>query len=121
MNSETIFQLLQQSFRVGVGLTASILETLQDPQKRHQILSELQQEIAQKTEEWAKKGEITEKEAREFVDQWLKTPSSSTTSPVSPSSSSKTKADVGQEIQQLTEKIITLREELEDLRDKKKS
>ncbi|MDJ0731493.1 MAG: hypothetical protein QNJ33_16035 [Crocosphaera sp.] len=118
MNTDTIFLLLQQSFRVGVGLTASILETLQDPQKRNQTLSELQEEIAQKTEEWAKKGEITEKEAREFVDQWLKQQSSSKTPPYS---STKTKADVGQEIQQLTEKIITLRQELEDLREKKKS
>ena len=35
--------------------------------------------------------------------------------------STKTKADVGQEIQQLTETIITLRQELEYLREKKKS
>ncbi|MDJ0599961.1 MAG: hypothetical protein QNJ37_14100 [Crocosphaera sp.] len=121
MNTDTIFQLLQQSFRVGVGLTASVLETLQDPQKRTQTLSELQQEIAQKMEEWAEKGEITEQEAREFLNQWLNSQSSSKTPQGSPVSSTKTKADVGQEIQQLTEKIITLRQELEELREKKKS
>lgn len=120
MNSDSIFQLLQQSMRVGVGFTASILETLQDPQKRNQTLSELQQEIVQKTEEWAKKGEITEQEAREFLNQWLNSQSSPKTPQGSPNSS-KTKADVNQEIQQLTEKIITLRQELEDLRNKKKS
>ena len=120
MNSDTIFQLIQQSMRVGVGFTASVLETLQDPQKRNQTLSELQQEIAKKTEEWAAKGEITEKEAREFLDQWLNSQSSSKTSPGS-SASGKTKGDVGQEIQQLTEKIITLRQELEYLRNQKKS
>ncbi|MGK7956805.1 MAG: hypothetical protein AB4063_16380 [Crocosphaera sp.] len=120
MNSDSIFQLLQQSMRVGVGFTASILETLQDPQKRNQTLSELQQEIVQKTGEWAKKGEITEQEAREFLNQWLNSQSSSKTPQGSPPSS-KTKADVNQEIQQLTEKIITLRQELEDLRNKKKS
>ncbi|EAZ93060.1 hypothetical protein [Crocosphaera chwakensis] len=119
MNTDTIFQLLQQSFRVGVGLTASVLETLQDPQKRNQTLSELQQEIAQKTEEWAIKGEITEQEAREFLDQWLKQQSSSKNPQNSPSSTH-TKAAVDQEIQQLTEKIITLRQELEYLREKKK-
>ena len=121
MNSDSIFQLLQQSLRVGVGFTASVLETLQDPQKRNRTLSELQEEIVQKTEEWAKKGEITEKEAREFLDKWLNSQSSPKTSSGSPSSSNKTKADVNQEIQQLTEKIITLRQELEDLRDSKKS
>ncbi|ACB49886.1 unknown [Crocosphaera subtropica ATCC 51142] len=120
MNPDTIFQLLQQSFRVGVGFTAAILETLQDPQKRNKTLSELQQEIAQKIEEWAKKGEITEKEAREFVDQWLNS-QSSPNSPQGYPSSTNTKANVNQEIQQLTEKIITLRQELEDLREKKKS
>ncbi len=120
MNRDSIFQLLQQSLRVGVGLTASVLETLQDPQKRSETLSELQQEIAKKTEEWAKKGEITEKEAREFLDQWLNSQSSPKTPSGSPSTT-KTKADVGQEIQQLTEKIIAIRQELEDLRNKKKS
>ncbi len=119
MNSDTIFQLLQQSLRVGVGLTASVLETLQDTQKRNQTLSELQGEIAKKTEEWAKKGEITEQEVREFLDQWLSQQTSSKTNPGSPAST-KTKADMNQEIQQLTEKIITLRQELEYLREKKK-
>lgn len=119
MNSDTIFQLLQQSLRVGVGFTASVLETLQDSQKRNQTLSELQEEIAKKTEEWAKKGEITEQEVREFLDQWLSQQRSPKTNPDSPTST-KTKADVGQEIQQLTEKIITLRQELEYLREKKK-
>ncbi len=119
MNSDTIFQLVQQSLRVGVGFTASVLETLQDSQKRNQTLSELQEEIAQKTEEWEKKGQITEQEVREFLDQWLSQQTSSKTNPDSPTST-KTKADVGQEIQQLTEKIITLRQELEYLREKKK-
>ena len=108
MNSDTIVQLIQQSMRVGVGFTASVLETLQDGQKRNQTISELQEEIAKKTEEWAAKGEITEQKAREFLDKWLNQQKSSKTNPGSPAST-KTKADVGQEIQQLTEKIITLR------------
>ncbi|MEL4897227.1 hypothetical protein [Crocosphaera sp. Alani8] len=119
MNADTVFQLIQQSLRVGVGFTTSILETLQDPQKRNQTFSELQEEITQKTAEWAKKGEITEQEAREFLDRWLNQPKSSKNPPGS-TTTSKTKADVNQEIQQLTEKIITLRQELEDLRQKKK-
>ncbi|MDJ0507925.1 MAG: hypothetical protein QNJ64_01525 [Crocosphaera sp.] len=118
MNSDTPLQLLQQTFHVGIGVSASILETLQDPQKRNQTLSQLQQEISQKIEEWAKKGETTEQEARIFVEQWLNQPSPSKTSPYPTTS---TKASVNQEIQQLTEKIISLREEIETLRQKKKS
>ncbi|MGK7940772.1 MAG: hypothetical protein AB4062_11615 [Crocosphaera sp.] len=121
MNSDTLLQLLQQTFRVGIGVSASILETLQDTQKRNQTVSELQKDIAQKIGEWAKKGEITEQEARRFVEQWLNQPSTSKTSSGSPTSTTSTKSNVGQEIQQLTEKIITLREELETLRQQKKS
>lgn len=121
MNSDTLLQLLQQTFRVGVGVSASILETLQDPQKRNQTLSQLQEEISQKIEEWAKKGEITEQEARIFVKEWLNQPSTAKTSSGNPASTTPTKANVNQEIQKLTEKIISLREELETLRQQKKS
>ena len=121
MNSDILLQLLQQTFHVGIGVSASILETLQDPQKRNQTLSELQEEINQKIEEWAKKGEITKQEALQFLEQWLNQPSTSKNSSGSSPSTTPTKTNVNQEIQQLTEKIITLREELEALRQQKKS
>ncbi|MGB5592756.1 MAG: hypothetical protein WBM32_22140 [Crocosphaera sp.] len=118
MNTDTFFQMLQQTFLVGVGVTAELLETLQDAQKRNQTLSTLQKDIARKTQEWAQKGEITEQEARRFVDQWL----SQQKNPTTPKDSSPTtKKNVESEIQQLTKKIIILRKELEDLRKKDKS
>lgn len=101
MNTDTFFQMLQQTFLVGVGVTAELLETLQDAQKRNQTLSTLQKDIARKTQEWAQKGEITEQEARRFVDQWL----SQQKNPTTPKDSSPTtKKNVESEIQQLTKK-----------------
>jgi polyhydroxyalkanoate synthesis regulator phasin len=116
MNTDTLLQILQQTFWVGVGVTAEFLETLQDPKKRNETLSELQKEIAKKTQEWSQKGEITEQEARRFVEQWL---SQQTNSKTPNNSSPTTTTNVESEIQQLTEKIITLRQELEDLRQQK--
>jgi hypothetical protein len=64
MNANNIFQFVQQGFRITVGATASLVETLQDPQKRTEAISEMQTEFNQKADEWAQKGEITEQEAR---------------------------------------------------------
>ncbi len=68
MNSDNLTQLLQQRFRITLGATASLVETLQDPQKRNQNLSDLRSELNHLTQEWAEKGEVTEQEARNFVD-----------------------------------------------------
>ncbi|MBM0742654.1 hypothetical protein JOY44_13705 [Phormidium sp. CLA17] len=117
MNSETLIQLLQNGFRVTLGATASMIEVVQDPQKRQENLSKLRQEWSQLAEEWAIKGELTEQDARNFVDTVLSQrraqspyPSSSATTPVS------TEPSVQTEIQELTTQIATIRAELENLR-----
>ncbi len=63
-----ILRLLQKGFRVTIGATATLIEVLQDPQRRDQNLSKLRLELDQLAQEWAEKGEITEQEARSFVD-----------------------------------------------------
>lgn len=68
MNSDTVLRLLQKGFRVTIGATATLIEVLQDPQRRDQNLSKLRLELDQLAQEWAEKGEITEQEARSFVD-----------------------------------------------------
>ncbi|MEA5532883.1 hypothetical protein [Crocosphaera sp. XPORK-15E] len=118
MNTDTFFQLLQQSFRIGVGATASLLETLQDPHKRSETLSILQTQMSEKTQEWAEKGEITEQEARRLVDQWLNQSNRPSNPNQSSSSSTETPGNIDSEIQQLTEQVIALRQELEELREK---
>ncbi|MFN9175685.1 MAG: thylakoid-associated protein, partial [Synechocystis sp.] len=76
MNSPTnsnnlLVNTLQQGFRITVGATASLVETLQDPQKRQITFQDLQQQWGQKAEQWAEKGSVTEAEARQYVEQWL--------------------------------------------------
>ena len=124
MNNNSFIQAIQQGFRVTVGATASLVETLQDSQKRTEAFSEIQAELEQKTKEWAQKGEVTEQEARKIIDNvlsqrgWAKKSGvannnneSTSTSNTAPRSNS-----VQSDLAELTEQIIALREELEELR-----
>jgi hypothetical protein len=52
----------------------SLVEAIQDPQKREANLSKLQQEWNQLSEAWVVKGETTEQEARSFVNSLLSQP-----------------------------------------------
>lgn len=123
MNSETLLQVLQNGFRVTLGATASLVEVLQDPQKREENLAKLKQEWSQLAEEWAAKGEITEQDARNFVNDFFSQRSNPDSSaPPKPTSSTDMSAptapsDVQVELQDLTAKIATIRAELEKLRN----
>lgn len=121
-------ELVQKSFRVTVGATASLLETLQDPQKRQEVTSKLQSEWSQLADELAEKGAITEQEARRFVDSFLarqRDSRSSSTANSQPSEPIPTTAvpvsepsmsDVQAELQELTAQLAALRAELESLK-----
>lgn len=123
MNSDNLIQLLQKSLRVTLGATATLIETLQDPQRRDENLSKLRTELGQLTEEWEVKGETTEREARSFVDNMLtrstgfnrqtgsEATSASTVSSPSPA------PEVQQDLQELTTQIAAIRAELEKLRE----
>lgn len=125
MNQDTLTQLVQQGFRVTLGATASLVETLQDPQKRNENLSQLTSELNQLTLEWAAKGEMTEQEARNFVDNLLNQRSQQPSSPTPGASASivtttPTEAappEVQLELQELTAQIAAIRTELEKLRN----
>lgn len=126
MNSDNLTQLLHRSLRVTLGATASLIEILQDPQRRQENLSKLSTDLQQLTEEWAAKGEITEREARTFVDSMLSRQGSvsdrSSTSTVSrpttitttatPASDPRVQAD----LRELTAQIAAMRAELERLK-----
>jgi polyhydroxyalkanoate synthesis regulator phasin len=122
MDSNNIFQTVQKGFRVTVGATASVVETLQNPQKRATAFSELQTEFSQKTEEWSKKGEETEEEARRMLDVLLKrqkgqnVDSSQSENYNNSTSNTNVSDNIQSEIQDLTEQIANLRNELEELR-----
>ncbi len=116
MNSDTLVQLLQQSFHVTLGATASFAEVLQDPQKREESWRKLTADLSQLAQEWAEKGKITEEEARNFVDNLMK----QNTHPPDPAASDDpyppTPLDPQTEIEELTSQIAELRAELEKLR-----
>jgi polyhydroxyalkanoate synthesis regulator phasin len=117
MNSETLIQLLQNGFRVTLGATASLIEVVQDPQKRSENLSKLRQEWSQLAEEWAVKGESTEQDARDFVDTVLSQRRAQTPYPSTQTTPTATAPSVQTELQELTVQIATIRAELEKLRN----
>ena len=125
MNSDYLTQLLQQGFRVTLGATASLVETLQDPEKRIENLSQLRSELNHLATEWAAKGEMTEQEARNFVEEFLNrlrnqgaspTPGSYS-STVTTTSTEAAPPDVQLGLQELTAQIAAIRTELEKLRN----
>ncbi|MCP2728255.1 hypothetical protein [Limnofasciculus baicalensis] len=121
MNSNNLVELLQTGFRVSLGATASLVEILQDSQKREENLSQIRSDLSQKVTEWAQKGETTEQEARNFIDQMLQRQGNSgnpgaTETPrdtPTPAASQNTQ----QEIEELTAQIAAIRTELEQMRD----
>lgn len=119
---------VQTGFRVAVGATASLIELLQDPQKQTENFNPWNSDWDELTKQWAEKGEVTEREARNFVDNmWNQQTASgnspSTDTPTPPSESSATPSDsepeVSSELQDLTKQIASLRAELEKLQQEK--
>ena len=125
MNSDNLTQLLQQGFRVTLGATASLVETLQDPQKRTQNLDALRLELNHLATDWAQKGEMTEQEARNFVDNLLNQLGNQQPTPTPgdyPSTVTTTPTQVAPlavelDLQELTAQIAAIRKELEKLRN----
>lgn len=130
MNADNLTQILHKGFRVTLGATSSMIEMLQDSQKRNENLEKIQSQWSQLAQEWAEKGEQTEEEARKFVDTILEQQSNSaaTETTTSTSSSSMTTTPVSvsepnsaEELQELTAQIAALRLELERLRGSESS
>ncbi|TVQ08405.1 MAG: hypothetical protein EA368_11800 [Leptolyngbya sp. DLM2.Bin27] len=71
MYPDDLSQTLQKGFRVTLGATASLIEAIQDPDHSGQKFSELGTDVNRLTEELEIKGELTEREARQFVDSLL--------------------------------------------------
>lgn len=120
--STNIFEIVQKSFRVTVGAAASLVETLQDPMKRDTTISEFRAELQSRAEEWSMKGEVTEQEARKFLEKIFQQGSADAGSQEVETSATEVKdADLEDEIKVLTEQIVTLKSELETLRQEKAS
>jgi polyhydroxyalkanoate synthesis regulator phasin len=125
MDTTDLTQQLQRGLRVALGATAAIVESFQDPRKRDENLAKLRLEWHELSEEWARKGEQTEQEARGFVDTVFgqqPTTSGTSSSASSPSAAvTTTSPDIQVDIQELTAQIAAMRAELEQLKNKDSS
>lgn len=124
MNVDNLTNLLQQGFHLTLGATASLVETLQDPQKRTENLSQISSELSHLANEWAAKGEMTEQEARNLATNFLNQLQNQvpTTSEASGTTVTNTPTDVAPpdvqlDLQELTAQIAAMRAELEQLRN----
>jgi len=128
MNPDNLPQMLQTGFHLTLGATSFLIETLQDPLKREENIEKLKSDLGQLASELLEKGEMTDREARNFVDTIFSQPGSRETADsesVSPQQSdaatdgspdSVVQPDVKLEIQELTAHMAALRVELEKLR-----
>lgn len=116
MTMNNVLEAIHKGFRLTVGATASVVETLQDAEKRDTTLADLKTKLVNKVQEWVDKGEITEQEARKIVENFL---TQFSKQPPQPTSTNTTDAELQAEIKQLTEQVIALKAELEKLRQSK--
>ncbi|MGL5034143.1 MAG: hypothetical protein ACRC6M_10135 [Microcystaceae cyanobacterium] len=119
MSNNAAFNLLQQGLRISLGATTSLVETIQDPQKRRETLTELQTQVSQQTQIWAEKGEVTEAEAKEWIESWLekqKSTSNGSKSQNTDTASNINFSEAQREIEDLTAQIAALKIELEQTR-----
>lgn len=117
MNPDTLIQTMQKSFRTSIGAAAYVVDLVQHPEQRDQNLERLKTDLNQLVEEWAIKGEVTEQEARTFVESMMSQPRSSTPPGTSYSTAPAAPPDVEADLKDLTDQITTLRQELEKLRE----
>lgn len=122
MNSDQFTQLLQKGFRVTLGATATLVESIQDPQLREESLSQLQSgDFVRLSEAWEAKGTSTETEARNFVtnlwQQQMAAPAPSASGSTGSTASGTTApVEIQQDLQELTAEIAAMRTEIEKLR-----
>lgn len=127
---DSVTELVQKGFRTSLGAASFLVETLQDPNKRDENLQKLNSnfnsmDFSQLTEEWAEKGETTERDARTFVDNMLQQRGTESTVnrdnlsdfPRNDSAENVVRSNLQEELQELTAEIIALRTELEQYED----
>jgi polyhydroxyalkanoate synthesis regulator phasin len=112
MKPDAAFEFLQNSFRISLGASAFVVETLQDDQKREDNLRKLSSDWGQLAQEWADKGAVAEQEARNMVEQLFHSSTPPTSgAPKAPTPGVNT--EVQTELLDLTQQIIALRAELQ--------
>lgn len=117
MENNTLLNIVQQGFRTVIGATAEAIETLQDNQKRSQVLSDLNAQWQEKSQVWSEKGTMTEQEAKKIIEQFFKGYNDKNQSPQNIEITLENNQNGS--ITELINEIITLREELQNLNESK--
>lgn len=127
-NQNQVLKIVEQGFHLTLGAISVATETLQNEQKRQQLVSELREELNQRAQEWEEKGEATATEARRFLEELMNQGSQETSSPSSsggtqPANSSQSgestepaRNDFPSRLQALTDEVSNLREEMAQFR-----
>lgn len=97
-----------------------MLESLQDEQKRQENLAQLRLGFDELSQIWVDKGQVTEQEARKFVDGLMAQSNPACSSPSGRSSSEGTAepatAQAQAELEELTRQLAEIRTDLENER-----
>jgi hypothetical protein len=115
MNSDTAIDFLQKGFRITLGASTSLVESIQDPLKREENLALIQSNPNAFAELLAEKGAVAEVEARRMVDSVVTQYSGSSASPSnvsSPATTSSIDPSLERELRDLTAQLAQLRSEL---------
>ena len=117
MNPDNLTQIIQKGFHLTLGATSFFMETLQNSSKRDENLNKLNSDFNQLTEEWAQRGERTEREARNFVDTILnqqncQVNTDSINVPYTPVSDF-VQSDIQRDLLELTQEVADLRAALQ--------
>lgn len=118
MNPDMVTEFLKKGFHVTLGATTSVVESLQDSQKREENISQLNLGFDQLSQIWADKGEITETEARKMIDSMATqygvnaNPMSSGSSTAPSATSPSIDPSLQQELKTLTNQLANIRLEL---------
>ena len=119
-NGNNFFGILQTGLRTVVGATTDAIETLQDTQKRNQAFTEFNEQWQKKSQEWVEKGEVTESQARQIIEQLIQNKGvGNSSTPQEITIESDEVSDPYEGIKELTEEIIALRAEIEKLNSDK--
>jgi polyhydroxyalkanoate synthesis regulator phasin len=116
MNSDSAIDFLKKGVRITLGATTSLVESIQDPQKREENLAQMQSSPNAFAERLAEKGAVAEVEARKFVDGVVTQYSSGSSTPTSSNASYPKSVSIDPtmalELRALTAQLAVLRTQL---------
>ena len=118
MSNPNPLELVQKSYYAAIGAVTSVVESVQDSQKREETLAQVQQllnhpnstTVHEVAKTLAEKGQVTEQQARKFVDTMFDNRSI----PVTAKPVSTTTQQLQTELIQLTQTLTELRQQLEN-------